>query len=160
MCDGWDAAGFLKIVIHRVQCPLSVQLQVHSVEWNWPTHRSRTPTIYYLPSKLLTFLLSMMLTTLQIDNQKVCVSEPSPHLASTTKCSTCVYSLPKGTKAVEKAMLTIASPQKTREQTNWVVKIWSKGCEIPNYFLVRNRLAPIGAACPCLNSIFGFHGLY
>ena len=61
----------------------------------------------------------------QIDNQKVRVSEPSPHLANTTKCSTCVNSSPKGTKAVEKAMLN-SIPQKTREQTNWVVKLWSE----------------------------------
>ena len=47
----------------------------------------------------------------QIDNQKVRVSEPSPRLASTTKCSTCVYSSTKGTKAVEKAMLNSIPPK-------------------------------------------------
>ena len=52
-----DAEGFLKIVITNwVQFSLALQFQARFVEWNWPTDRLRTPTLHYLPSKLLTAL--------------------------------------------------------------------------------------------------------
>jgi len=53
------------------------------------------------------------------------VPDPPPCLASTTKDSSmCVYGSPN-VKAIEKAMLN-SIPQKTRKETNWMVKLCSK----------------------------------
>ena len=99
----------------------------------------------------------------QIDNEEVHVSEPPPCLASTTKCSSKhVYSFPKGAKAVENAMLLIVSHKKLESKPTGLLSsgVNGLGLEMLNFFLVRNHLAPICAACSCLISIFGFHGLY
>ena len=54
------------MIAHRVQFPLALQFQARFVEWNWPTDRLRTPTLHYLPSKLL--------TTLQLQEVPTCLS--------------------------------------------------------------------------------------
>ena len=52
----------------------------------------------------------------------------------------------------------MASPKKPESKPTGLLRSGANGLglEMLNFFLVRNRLAPICAACPCLNSIFGF----